>query len=204
MDAPLIAGFEKLQLRLKIIYGRLVGEMEGIENPPRSMDRAWRGREAFQAATSEREARAERIKAALPHMEQVIRLFDPDWRPEMAKVVKPSRPKLPGPEGGWVTAAMEVLHDADAYLSGAEIVEEIARRHDLDISTVAQRQRRDGPFEQATFASPGQEWPGADAVRAQVAQAADTSRLAPGLLSNFWRRRCPAGDDGLAEALLKV
>ena len=141
MDAPLIAGFEKLQLRLKIIYGRLVGEVKGIENPPRSMDRAWRGREAFQAATSEREARAERIKAALPHMEQVIRLFDPDWRPEMAKVVKPSRPKLPGPEGGWVTAAMEVLHDADAYLSGAEIVEEIARRHDLDISTVAQRQR---------------------------------------------------------------
>ena len=136
-------GYPQLQTQLKGIYGRWAGELRQIENPPKTKNLKWRGRDAFASGAAERAKRAEEIKDALPHIAFVISLFDPEWRPEQAKIVRPSGKAEhdTNPSVGWTDAAMRVLRSADEFLSVAEIVEEIGQRWDCDLSTVAARQR---------------------------------------------------------------
>ena len=136
-------GFPQLQKQLKGVYGRWAGELHVIENPPKSLKRAWRGRDAYEARAPERARRADEIREALPHLAYVIKMFDPDWRTEDAELVRPKAEvdPGPGPSVGWVSAAISVLREADRYLSIAEIVEEIADRWDYDDSSVTARQR---------------------------------------------------------------
>ena len=124
----------QLSKQLKLLYGRWAGELRWIENPPKLRQRAWRGGETFAAEAVERDARAERIREALPHITYVIQLVEPDWNPETAKLVRPSRGWAKGPPQGWVEAGYEVLRSADCFVTMAEIVEEVAERYDLDLS----------------------------------------------------------------------
>ncbi len=134
-------GWKWMAQGLKVLYGRWVGELDWIENPPKSMRRKWRGRDAFLEGADDRARRAEQIKDALPHILYVIRLLDPDWGPEMAKPVRPRKAPMPAPPLGWAEAALNVLRDAADYLSVSEIVDEIAERHDeVDLSVVGARQ----------------------------------------------------------------
>lgn len=72
-------GWKWMAQGLQVLYGRWVGELDWIENPPKSMRLKWRGRDAFLEGADDRARRAEQIKDALPHILYVIRLLDPDW-----------------------------------------------------------------------------------------------------------------------------
>lgn len=127
-------GGQQLAKQLKKLYGRWAGELQWIENPPKLRQRAWRGGEDFAAQAAERKARAERIREALPHITYVIQLVEPEWNPETATLVRPSRGWTKGPPHGWIEAAYEVLRRADHFVTMREIVEEVAERYDLDVS----------------------------------------------------------------------
>lgn len=131
---------------LKRLYGRWLGELEWIEAPPKTMRRPSRRRDKFLDEAPLRAARADEIRRGLPCIAYVIAIYDPDWRPEMAKAIRPSAKRAanqaPGPPQGWTAAALDVLREADTPLSMAEIVEEIGERYDLDLGDVAERQRR--------------------------------------------------------------
>jgi len=133
-DVLLVQGLQK-------IYGRLLGELQWIEAPPRTMNRPSRSRDAFNAEKPIRLARATEIKEQLPHLVYVIHMLAPDWRPEDAKIVRPSKGWSNAPPGGWIGAAMAVLNAATHYITIADIVEEVTRRYDIDTSYVAVRQR---------------------------------------------------------------
>lgn len=134
-------GWKGLVHQLKGFYGRWAGELRYIENPPKSMGRKWRGRDAFEAAADERLQRAEHLREALPHIEYVIRLIEPEWRPEMAKLVRPSRGMGQRPPIGWAEAGLNVLEEATGYMTVGEMVEEIADRYDeVDLAPVGARQ----------------------------------------------------------------
>ena len=125
---------------LQAYYGRLLGELSWIEAPPKTMNRRSRRRDEFEASEPERLARAERIRDDLPHVLHVIRMLEPEWQPEAAKAVRPSKGWKQAPPGGWIGAARRVLQEAEAFLTIADIVEEVAAIYDIDISDVADRQ----------------------------------------------------------------
>ncbi len=129
-------------IALKSLYGRWLGELAWIESPPKTMGRTSRNRDKFTEEAALRAERAEEIKRGLPQIAYVIQLFDPDWRPEMEKVVRPSAKNEKGPPQGWTAAALDVLRDANQAFTIAEIVEQICEKYELELSTVAVRQKR--------------------------------------------------------------
>ncbi len=135
-------GWKHMEGQLKLFYGYLAGELMYIEKPPKSMDRKWRGREAFQAQAEARRERADRLQEALPQLLHVIQFLDPEWLPEMAKLVAPYKDRGAAPPVGWVEAAFSVLREADRHLSIGEVVKEIADRYDeVDLTPVGARQK---------------------------------------------------------------
>ncbi|MFN3574586.1 MAG: hypothetical protein ACK4TR_13755 [Phenylobacterium sp.] len=127
--------------QLETEYAKMLGELEWIENPPKRMMRAAE-REAFQAGQDDRRRRAEQLREALPHFEYVIRMYEPNWE---ASAVGPIRPKQKRtgllPQGSRA-AVMDALHQKPGERQTvAEIVDVIAERYDLDVSTVSARQK---------------------------------------------------------------
>ena len=134
-------GWKWLVNNLQVLYGQHLGELDRIENPPKSMQRKWRGRDAYNEGAATREARAQQIREALPHMAYVIKMLDPEWVEEAATVIRPKRAARPAPSIGWPEAVLRVLRDADDYLSVSNILDEIVAPHDdLDLSPVGARQ----------------------------------------------------------------
>lgn len=124
---------KQLTGHLKTLYARLGGELRWIENPPKLRQRKWRGGDAFVAQAGEREARAEDIRQALPHVIYVIQMFEPDWDPEQEELIRPLRRGPNRPPQGWADAAFDVLRGADDWLTVREMLDRIVERHDLSI-----------------------------------------------------------------------
>lgn len=134
---------EKLRLagRMATIYAKLLGELEWLRKPPKSLTRLTSDKEAYRADTPERKRRRAEIEEALPHVAFVIGMLDPSREVTSIKPIRPRRPNSGLPPGGIAGAAMRVLQDAAAPLSIARIVTIIGKRYDLDLSDVPQRQK---------------------------------------------------------------
>lgn len=122
-------------------YAKLVGELGWLDNPPKRLTRLLPDQERFEAEQPARQARREAVLEALPHLEYVIRMFEPEWDRAAVKPIRPRAPKSGLPPQGISGAAIDILREADQPLSIAEIVSRMADRHDLEIDTVAQRQK---------------------------------------------------------------
>lgn len=118
---------------LKTVYARLGGELRWIENPPKLRTKKWRGGEAFAAEAGDREARAEQLREAIPHIVYVIRMFEPEWNPEQQKLIRPLRRGPNRPPHGWADAAFDVLREADDWLTVRDMLDQIVERHDLKV-----------------------------------------------------------------------
>ena len=92
------------------------------------------------AGAEQRANRLREIDEALPHVAFVLKLYQPDWREEEAKPIRPKADWSNRPPNGWTAAALDVLRDASAPLTIAEIVAIAGDRYDVDLSTVALRQ----------------------------------------------------------------
>ena len=123
----------QLTSHLRQLYARLGGELRWIENPPQLRLKKWRGGEAFAAEAEEREARANEIREALPHIVYVIQMFDPEWRPEQEKLIRPLRRGPNRPPHGWADSAFDVLRQADEWLTVREILDRIVERYELEV-----------------------------------------------------------------------
>lgn len=124
---------KQLTSHLRQLYARLGGELRWIENPPQLRLKKWRGGEAFAAEAEEREARAKEIREALPHIVYVIQMFDPGWRPEQEKLIRPLRRGPNRPPPGWADAAFEILREADDWLTVRDMLDRIVERYDLSV-----------------------------------------------------------------------
>lgn len=124
---------KQLTTHLKSLYARLGGELRWIENPPKLRQKNWRGGQAFAAEAAEREARAEEIRTALPHVVYVIQMFEPEWDPGQEKLIRPLRRGPNRPPPGWADAAYEVLREADDWLTVREMLDLVVERYDLKV-----------------------------------------------------------------------
>ena len=124
---------KQLTAHLKRLYGRMGGELHWIENPPKLRQKNWRGGEAFAAEAGERQARAEDIRTAIPHIVYVIQMFEPDWNPEQEKLIRPLRRGPNRPPHGWADAAFDVLREDGEWLTVREMLDRIVERHDLSV-----------------------------------------------------------------------
>lgn len=132
---------ERLLSALTTKYRELLGELAWIENPPKRMQRAAE-RERHEAGAAMRAARADQIKEALPHLAHVIRMYDPEWDAAAVLPIRPKAKKAGLPPQGIPAAVFDVLRDnLGRRLTVAEIVDAIADKHDLDVSTVSARQK---------------------------------------------------------------
>lgn len=135
-------GCKQLIAQLNGLYGRTAGELLWLETPPKSMNRAWRGRDAFEAESELRAERLALLRDLVPQIEAVLRYLDADWSPADAKIVKPHRSqKGKVPSVGWTEAAFEVLRQSAEPLSIAEIASLVCQHYDISFETVAQTQR---------------------------------------------------------------
>lgn len=143
MTANQAPRFPQLVAALTKLYRRYLGELLWLEAPPKSMNRKWRGGREFLEDAPTRAARADHIREALPHIAFVIGIYEPTWHAASAEPIQPSvsHSARPRPPTGWTGAALAVLKDSDEALTIAEIVAVICERYDIDISTVAERQR---------------------------------------------------------------
>lgn len=124
---------KQLTAHLKRLYARLGGELRWIENPPKLRQKKWRGGDDFAAGADERQIRAREIRDALPHVIYVIQMFEPDWRPEHEKLIRPLRRGPNRPPHGWADSAFDVLREADEWMTVREILDVVVDRHDLSI-----------------------------------------------------------------------
>jgi len=88
-----------------------------------------------------RAARVAQLREVLPHIAATIAFVAPEIDLSGIKPIRPSRRHEGTPAQGIIGSALHVLRDSNEALTIAEIVTEIALRNNLDVSTVAKRQR---------------------------------------------------------------
>lgn len=123
------------------LYRRLLGELNWIEAPPKTMERAWRGGRAFKEGALERAERAIEIREHLVHIAYVIRLYIPDWDSATAEPIRPHSKQSVAPPGGWGEATLDVLRETEEPLAISEIIAAICERYEIDYSSVKLREQ---------------------------------------------------------------
>lgn len=126
---------------LKRLHRKLLGELEHLRKPPNGRVVLIPTMEELQARQNERRQRAAQISTDLMHVEHVILMLEPEWEPHFSKPIRPRRVREGLPPQGFVGSALNILRESPGPLTIAEIVAIMAERYDLDITTVAQRQR---------------------------------------------------------------
>lgn len=132
----------KLALRLTKIYARMLGERKRLLTPPAYVTRLIPDRRAYEAAEPDRQRRIAEIEDGLPHLAHVIQMLDPGFDETQVKPVRPRKANnVPMPNGISGTALDIVRERQGQPLAAAQIVQIMGARYDLDLSTVAERQR---------------------------------------------------------------
>ena len=131
---------KSLAVRLGRVYGKMLGELARIDNPPKRLTRLIADRERYEAGAGERALRRQAILDVLPSLIQVAKFLDPSWSEEDVKPIYPNQGRRPSPPGGWAGAAFEVLRAAKEPMSIADIGDKIAHRYDYDMSDSELRQ----------------------------------------------------------------
>lgn len=130
-----------IPLGLEKLYRQYLGERERITNPPKRLRRLEADRVADDANAQARANRLIEIDEALPHIAYVLRIYKPDWSEADVRPIRPKAEWSALPTNGWTAAAVDVLRQADEPLSIAEIVSIVGDQNDLDLTTVAARQK---------------------------------------------------------------
>lgn len=122
---------------LKRFYGHLLGELARIHAPPKRVRRLDRDRQLFDSEAEARKERRQYIEESLPHLAYVITMYDPSCDPTLTRPIRPRGQRSLLPHGAIAEAAMDILREeaGKAFLTIADIVEEIGLRYSLDLST---------------------------------------------------------------------